>query len=667
MPDRPDVQTFDQSDDQSDLFVRETTAADLLDDLDRHQRRAVTSDAPLLAIIAGAGSGKTRVLTRRVAHQCLTGIAEPSHVAVLTFTRQAASELHRRLRTLGTGDGLIAGTFHSVALSMLRQYWDQQGRSHPTVVSDRRRLIGEVIGPKHGTSIAALGSDIDWARARNVDPARYSAAVSAAGRRSLAPPADVARVMADLEKLKAKRGVIDLDDLLSTTIHLMRNDEKFASIARWRIRHLFVDEAQDLNPLQLEVLELWRGDRDQLTLVGDPSQSIYGFNGSDPTILTNLESRFPGIEVVRLGTNYRCTPQVVAAGLNALANGGGSVPDLVSARPRGSTVRVRGFADELREATGIADIIDEIGRERGSWRSTAVLARTNAQLPPIRAALEARGVPARILGAAATDPVQRATREVGDLPSSSRIATWSRDARDPSEDDTTEDITARRTVADAVDEFLRGGGGDGRAFLAWVRANRPFDVATDTNVVELLTFHGAKGREWDHVVVAGCEVGLMPHSSAKSDLERAEEVRLAYVAITRASDDLILTHAHRRRDRARTRSPYVDGADAVEPGVEPPAQFRRDNERRRSSTRSDDTVLHELHAWRNAAGRAAQVDATMLCSDATLLRIAQRAPRSLDDLASIEGVGPLLARRAGERILEAVSRGVARRPGLADD
>jgi DNA helicase-2/ATP-dependent DNA helicase PcrA len=221
-------------------------------------------------------------------------------------------------------------------------------------------------------------------------------------------------------------------------------------------------------------------------------------------------------------------------------------------------------------------------------------------------------------------------------------------------------------VADAVDEFLRGGGGDGRAFLAWVRANRPFDVVTDSNVVELLTFHGAKGREWDHVVVAGCEVGLMPHSSAKSDLERAEEIRLAYVAITRASDDLILTHAHRRRDRARTRSPFIDGADAVEPGVAPPAQFRRDNERRRSSAESHDSVLLELREWRNAAGRAAQVDATMLCSDATLKRIAQRAPRTLDDLTSIDGVGPLLARRAGERILEAVSRGVARRTDHAD-
>jgi DNA helicase-2/ATP-dependent DNA helicase PcrA len=189
---------------------------------------------------------------------------------------------------------------------------------------------------------------------------------------------------------------------------------------------------------------------------------------------------------------------------------------------------------------------------------------------------------------------------------------------------------------------------------------------TDSNVVELLTFHGAKGREWDHVVVAGCEVGLMPHSSAKSELERAEEVRLAYVAITRASDDLILTHAHRRRDRERTRSPFIDGADAVEPGVAPPAEFRRENEHRRSSAQPLDSVLLELREWRRVAGRAAQVEPTMLCSDATLNRIAQQVPRTLDDLASIDGVGPLLTRRAGPRILEAVNRGVARRSDLAD-
>lgn len=648
------------------------TASDLLVDLDAEQRRAVTSEAPLLAIIAGAGSGKTRVLTRRIAFQCLTGQAEPSHVAVLTFTRQAAHELQRRLRALGTGDGLIAGTFHSVALSLLRQHWDNHGRTHPTVVSDRRRLIGEVLGPKHATSIDALNADIDWARARNIDPSDYARAIATEKRRGAAPPAEVTRVMIALEKLKKKRGVIDLDDLLSLSIQLMISDPEFAAVVRWRIRHLFVDEAQDLNPLQLELLRLWRGVRDQLTFVGDPSQAIYGFNGSDPAILLDLENRFPGIEVVRLNTNYRCTPRVVAAGLSALAHLGSPAPTLRSARLTGAPVRIEGFEDEVAEAAGIAVIVDDLGAAKRSWKSTAVLTRTNAQLPPIRAALEKRGIPVRILGAVASDPIQRATREVGDLPSASRIAAWARDTRDPSADETPEEIVARRSVADAAEEFLRqGGGGDGRAFLAWVRANRPFDIISDFNVVELLTFHGAKGREWDDVVVAGCEVGLMPHSSAKSESERQEEIRLAYVAITRAGDNLILTHANQRRGRGRTRSPYISGADTVQPGVAPTSEFVRDSRERRriaSATSSlSATVLVALEAWRVTAARAGGVDPQLVCSDATLARIAERHPRTLDELSSIEGVGASLTHRAGQRILRAIDDALVNSSDHADD
>lgn len=661
-----DVSTFDEGE------TAAPSPSELLEGLDGPQRRAVTSSAPLLAIIAGAGSGKTRVLTRRVAHQTLTGVIEPSHVAVLTFTRQAASELHRRLRNLGAGDGSIVGTFHSVALGLLRQHWDRLGRTHPTVVADRRRLIGEVIGPKHGASIDSLVADIDWARARNIEPARYAEAVRSVGRRSSSPHSEVTRVMNDLETLKSKRGIIDLDDLLSLTTELMKTDEAFASIAHWRIRHLFVDEAQDLNPLQLEVLEAWRGDRDQLTLVGDPHQSIYGFNGSDPTILSNLEVRFPGIEVVRLNTNYRCTPQIVSAGLRALTNGGAQVPDLRSSRSNGTRVRLHEFADERSEASGVADIVDEVAGTRGSWRSIAVLARTNAQLPTIRTELEGRGISARILGSAAADPIQRAVREVGELTGSTRIATWSRDARDfDDENDDIENVIARRAVADAADEFLKAGGGDGRAFLAWVRTNRPFDDSHDSNVVELLTFHGAKGREWDTVVVVGCEVGSMPHSSAKSDSERAEEVRLAYVAITRASDELHLTHARRRRDRARSRSPFVDGVDAEEPGVAPTDEFRLDQQRRRSRSLAErtiaDQVLIDLKNWRRLAGRTARVDEAMLCSDDALERIVSRSPRTIEELASIEGVGPMLARRAGAKILEIVRRADANPPDLADD
>jgi len=225
---------------------------DLIRGLDRNQWAAVTSQAPLLAVIAGAGSGKTGVLTRRVAYRCLSNTADPSHVAVLTFTRQAASELRRRLWSLGLRDSITAGTFHSVALSLLKQRWDDQRRPHPAVVSDRRRLIAEALGKSHSGSLNALSSDIDWARARNIGPDDYAGACTNASRRSSAPVAEVARVLADVEVLKRRRGVIDLDDLLSLMVRHMTDDPAFASSVRWRLRHLFVDEAQDLNPLQLD-------------------------------------------------------------------------------------------------------------------------------------------------------------------------------------------------------------------------------------------------------------------------------------------------------------------------------------------------------------------------------------------------------------------------------
>ena len=634
---------------------------ELLQGLDPTQQAAITSGAPLLAVIAGAGSGKTGVLTRRVAYRCLTETADASHVAVLTFTRQAANELRRRLRALGLRDTIIAGTFHSVALGLLRQRWDEQGKSHPVVVADRRRLIGEVIGPKRTANINDLSADIDWARSRNITADRYASAIQSSGRRSLAPVADVAKVMSDVQLLKRKRGVIDLDDLLSLTIDAMRDDNNFANIVHWKIRHLFVDEAQDLNPLQLAVLDQWRVGRDDLTLVGDPSQSIYGFNGADPSVLTALEQRFPGIEVIRLSANYRCTPQVVQAGLRALSHLPTPSPQLFSTRPDGPPVQIFGFDDEKAEATGIAQIIESWRTPSSRWRDFAVLARTNAQLAPIRDALTSRDIPTRIVGSVTADPIQRAAREVGDLPSSTRISTWSRDARTPLAEDsleTEEDLVARRRVADAVDEFLAEGGGDGRTFLAWVRTNRPFEDDRHQDTVEILTFHGAKGREWDNVILAGCEQGLIPHSSAKSPTETAEEIRLAYVAMTRAADRLAITHARSRRGRSRTRSPFVHGVDIAVVVAPPSADYVRDQTLRRQELDPHDYVYDELVQWRTNAGRVANLDPLIFCSDEVLRRIAQARPTTSEELAAIDGFGQPMSQRVGHRVLAAIQRGI---------
>lgn len=671
--------------------MTETTegVGELLLGLDPVQRRAVITSAPLLAIIAGAGSGKTGVLTRRVAYRCLTEATDPRHVVVLTFTRQAAGELRRRLRSLGLRDSVTAGTFHSVAYSLLRQRWDDQGRRHPVLVQDRRRLIGEVLGPRSSSDINTIAIEIDWARARNLSPNHYVSAARDAERRTSASPSDVVRVMTDINDLKRKRGVIDLDDLLTLSIDAFSTDPSFAESVRWRLRHFYVDEAQDLNPLQTTLLTTWLDGREDLTLVGDPSQAIFGFNGADSRLLTGLEKQFPGIEVVRLDTNYRCTPQIVHAGLRALSHDESPLPDLHSARPDGPAVEIFGFDDEQVEAVGIAQLLGSLRQDHRMWRDSAVLTRTNAQLLIIRDALIAAGLPTRLLTTQAHDPLRRVVREVEDLPSATRLSVWAKDVwatdvlvrnstagigpdtdRDVILDEIeghVEDGDIRRRVARAVEEFLSEGGGDGRAFGAWVRANRPFEEDVDVDAIELLTFHSAKGREWDHVIVAGCESGLVPHSSARTPSQNAEEIRLAYVAFTRAADRLILTYARQRRGRKRDRSALIDGVN-IRPDISPPDPAHSEAiRRRRAALIADDPVWTELERWRATAGRAAQIDPHILCSDDVLKRIAAQRPRTVDELAAIDGVGSLVAGRAGSRILAAVSRGLDRRDADGPD
>ncbi len=288
----------------------------MLADLDADQRRAVTTESELVAVIAGAGSGKTRVLTRRIAYRVATGTADLGHTVVLTFTREAAGELRRRLPRLGLTERITAGTFHSVAQQMLRQRWLDQDQSPRTIITDRKRIVGDVMGPerpRRPRRRAGLG-DGPWDRRRRRTRRRYvgasdgpssTRAGSARHSSSTGPRSDVAASSTSTTSSSSR----------STR---WTSDAEFAAATRWRFRHVLVDEAQDLNPLQHRLVDLLRLGVDDLYLVGDPAQSIYGFNGSDPTILRDVSDRFPGIEVVRLPVNHRCTPQIVQIGAQAL-------------------------------------------------------------------------------------------------------------------------------------------------------------------------------------------------------------------------------------------------------------------------------------------------------------------------------------------------------------
>ncbi len=348
------------------------------------------------------------------------------------------------------------------------------------------------------------------------------------------------------QTLKRRRGVIDFDDVLAHTIRDLRRDAEFADTVRWRFRHLLVDEAQDLNPLQHTLVDLLRAGRDDLFLVGDPSQAVYGFNGADPTLLVDVETRFPGVEIVRLPVNHRSTPQIVAAGVHVLTTSGQPSP-LVSNRADGPTVEQIVADDELDEAKRTAQFILRCDPNLVRTGEIAVLARTNAQLTGFADALRGVGVAVRRSATATGSPLQAAVRHAAALGSASRLRGWAHDVLDAPESHTTNPTTSEepdpeRRVAAAALGFLREQPlGDGATFRAWVATTNPFDDAT-TDGVDLLTFHAAKGREWHTVAVTGVESSLVPHKSASTAAAKAEEARLLYVAFT-------------RRDRSARRHP----------------------------------------------------------------------------------------------------------------
>lgn len=639
---------------------------ELTDGLDPAQAEAITSTAAPLAIIAAAGSGKTTVLTRRIAHRVLEGTAEERHVVALTFSRQAAGELVRRLARLDVR-GVTAGTFHAVAYGVLRQRWADQGRPAPGLITVKHGLLAEAIRavPMHGRRApnpAEIVTELDWARAQRVTTAQYPDAARLAGRRPNVSPERIATIAEEYRRLKRHRRVVDFDDLLEGCLTELGTDAEFAAQLRWRFRHFFVDEFQDVNPLQHALLEALRGGRPDLCVVGDPRQAIYGWNGADPTFLERIEDTYPGIRVVRLRRNYRCSPAVVEAGSAALAAGDVG-DDTLAVRPPTGAVELVGAPDPVAEAAVVVDRLRRLRRPGAAWRSMAVLARTNAQLEPVLAALHAAGIPAVLAGRpaeAADDPARRALlADARRARSTEELMAWGRDL-----DDGTGDAQAaplHRDLAAAVRRFLQSvPDGGGPAFVEWFELTAGDDdagaVAERRDAVELATFHAAKGREWRTVVVTGAETGLVPHSGSTGPAALAEEIRLLYVAITRAADDVVITWADERNGRPAGRSPLL--AHVTDRRDEPAAPMPTELRRVPVPPPSVDPTLAALHQWRRHAAAAAQLPERSIVPDAVLRAIAETRPTSVEELAAVPGLGLLAARRLGPRLLATLAETV---------
>jgi DNA helicase II / ATP-dependent DNA helicase PcrA len=361
---------------------------DLLQGLDATQRDAVTSTSAPLAILAGAGSGKTRVLTRRIAWQANERITDPRHVLAVTFTRKAAGELRTRLGRLGVQQEVTAGTFHAIALAQLRRRVEDGGRTMPTLLERKVRLLLPLMGGPRGREAALaaadVASEIEWAKARLVTPDRYAHAATSAGRNLPRPADQITEIFKGYEREKRKRGLVDFDDLISGCADAFERDPEFAAAQRWRFRHLYVDEFQDASPSQFRLLRAWLGEGHDLCVVGDGDQAIYGFAGADPSFLTRFEAHFPPrdhpqVGVVRLGSNYRSSPQVVGAATSVLGSPNARRPAVHAARPDGPLPTIDAFDDDQAEATEIAKALQVANRDGVRWSRMAVLYRTNAQ------------------------------------------------------------------------------------------------------------------------------------------------------------------------------------------------------------------------------------------------------------------------------------------------
>ncbi|CAM5590512.1 DNA 3'-5' helicase OS=Streptomyces tendae OX=1932 GN=GUR47_14910 PE=3 SV=1 [Streptomyces tendae] len=567
----------------STLFPQVPDSADaVLEGLDPEQREVATALRGPVCVLAGAGTGKTRAITHRIAYGVRAGILQPSSVLAVTFTNRAAGEMRGRLRQLGAG-GVQARTFHSAALRQLQYFWPKAiGGSLPRLVDRKIQLVADAaaacrIRLDRG-ELRDATAEIEWSKVTQTVPADYALAAAKAGRQAPRDPAEIAQLYAAYEDLKRARSVIDFEDVLLLTVAVLQDRHDVAEQVRAQYQHFVVDEYQDVSPLQQRLLELWLGDRDDLCVVGDASQTIYSFTGATPDHLLDFRGRHPGATVVKLVRDYRSTPQVVHLANGLLAQARGRAADhrleLVSQRPAGPEPVYTEYADEPAEAEGAARRIRELIDSGVPAAEIAVLFRTNSQSETYEQALADAGVPYQLRGAErffdrpevrkAGSALRAAARfggndslldDVVDLPSQVRAVlsgegwTTQPPAGSGAVRERWESLAA--LVGLAQDFAAARAGATLSDLVVELDERAGAQHAPTVQGVTLASLHSAKGLEWDVVFLVGVAEGMMPITYAKTDEQIEEERRLLYVGVTRARERLHLSWALARSPGGR--------------------------------------------------------------------------------------------------------------------
>ena len=606
---------------------------DPLDGLNPEQRRAAEAVRGPVCILAGAGSGKTTTITRRIAQQVQTGAFAPAQVMAVTFTDKAAGELKARLAALGVA-GVRASTFHSAALRQLRHFAPERvGAILPSKALMLRQIANGLPAPFKFRPAGDLATEIEWAKNRRITPERYD------DREPPIPLDLMQRVYRQYEERKRREGAIDFEDLLELSVQLFSDDAEARETFRAQYRAFTVDEYQDVNLLQQALLDLWLGDRDDLCVVGDDYQSIYSFTGAGPEHLLGVPDRFPHALVVRLEENYRSTPQVLALANKLVPNLGGAEKALRAVRPDGPEPVIGPYPSSDDEGAAIVAAIRALDCP---LEEVAILARTNARLTDFELLLHEARLPFQGASLLEREAARRLCRrlERSGAPAAAAVRTWALEAgwleQPPAKLGEREQVRQQdlTRLVSLADEFK----GDAAAFVADLRGR--FAPGGDgAHGVNLLTFHRAKGLEFEAVFLPRLQEKELPSKQARTDAELAEERRLLYVGLTRAKRVLWLGWSGKP-------SRFLGELTELRPRGEP----------RSGVSREWTPDAQRLREWRLERARADNVPPYVVFHDAVLQAIAAARPSSLGELAQISGVGPAKLERYGDEVLALVER-----------
>jgi DNA helicase-2/ATP-dependent DNA helicase PcrA len=635
-------------------------AEQILENLNEEQRQAARANRGPVAILAGAGTGKTTTITHRIAYQVATGTFPAEQILAVTFTEKAAGELKGRLAGLGV-EGVDARTFHSAALSHLHKLWERcSGTRVPAVLDHKAPLISSLANalpaPHKFLPRRELAGEIEWAKNRMVEPDGYLAELERSDHEPPIPPELMLRVYEGYERRKQTNGKIDFEDMLGLAVQMFDTYPEATQAVRERFQAFTVDEFQDVNPLQSALLDRWLGDRDDLCVVGDDYQTIYSFTGASPDHLLGFTDRFPNATIVRLERNYRSTPEILGFANELAAHLGGFRKTLEATVESGPPVIARPIHDVEEELASVVQAVDKLRADDVALEQIAVLYRINARSEPFEEAFAAAGIPYQVRdGAFLRRPGPKSVLQQLKRPPAGSVADvvngitdalgYDPESAHDSDDEITRQADLGRLRALAAEFQLAHDHGLVAAFVE--ELGRRFSTEHSGRGVNLLTYHRAKGLEFDAVFLPRLLDGELPFRSGRAKAEPDEERRLLYVGITRARTYLFLTWA---TDAKTKPSPFLD-----ELGVRTPSAPKRAAPSRIRLPKAGGPVLDRLKAWRKSRAKADGVPAYVIFHDKTLEEIADLLPKDWADLASISGVGPTKLERYGDEVLAVVA------------